>query len=304
MQLVDFRVSVGLAAGVASALVGGAWQVATRHSTITTIAPADLAVLRYAIPAMVLAPVWLRVGLLPRGVPLRWLLGMVLGAGLPFGLVAMTGTKFAPSAHMGVFMAGASPLFATGLAWMLWKDRPDRSRAWGLAFLVAGMAVLGAGSFRGIDTNAWRGDLLFLLAAVLWAGFTLSFRRSGLSGWQGAAVVNAWSAILLVPWMLWRGETGLVDAPVRDVLWQALMQGMIAGLLGLWIFSAAVSRLGAPRASAFGGLVPVFSAGGGWWWLAEPITGVDLLAITSAVVGVALASGTWTRGGRAKSSAG
>jgi drug/metabolite transporter (DMT)-like permease len=91
---------------------------------------------------------------------------------------------------------------------------------------------------------------------------------------------------------------------VRDVLWQALMQGVIAGLLGLWIFSAAVSRLGAPRASAFGGLVPVFSAWGGWWWLAEPITGVDLLAITSAVVGVVLASGTWTPRAQAKSTAG
>lgn len=305
MQLADFRVWVGLAAGVASALIGGAWQVATRHSTITTIAPADLAILRYAIPAIVLAPVWLRVGLLPRGVPLRWLLGMVLGAGLPFGLVAMTGTRFAPSAHMGVFMAGASPLFATWFAWILWKDRPDRSRAWGLAFLAAGMAVLGAGSFRGIDAGAWRGDLLFLLAAALWAGFTLSFRRTGLSGWQGAAVVNAWSAILLIPWLLWRGEMGLFDAPVRDILWQALVQGMIAGLLGLWVFSAAVSRLGAPQASAFGGLAPVFSAWGGWWWLGEPLTGPDLMAITSAVVGVALASGAWlTRNAWAKSTAG
>ncbi|KLN58480.1 DMT family transporter [Variovorax paradoxus] len=302
--MVNVRLSAGLAAGVASALIAGIWQVATRHSTTTTIAPADLAILRYGIPAIVLMPVWLRVGLLPRGVPLRWLIGMVLGAGLPFGLVAMTGTRFAPSAHMGVFMAGACPLFAAGLAWMLWHERPDRPRALGLAFLAAGIGILGAGSFRGFDAGAWRGDLLFLLAAALWAGFTLSFRRAGLGAWQGAAVVNAWSAILLVPWLLWRGGTGLLDAPLRDVLWQALMQGAVAGLLGLWVFGAAVARLGASQAAAFGGLAPVFSALGGWWWLAEPITGVDRIAIASAVIGVTLASGACTRGARAESTAG
>jgi drug/metabolite transporter (DMT)-like permease len=228
---------------------------------------------------------------------------MVLGAGLPFGLVAMTGTRFAPSAHMGVFMAGACPLFAAGLAWMLWRECPDRPRALGLAFLAAGIAILGAGSFRGLAVDAWRGDLLFLLAAALWAGFTLSFRRAGLGAWQGAAVVNAWSAILLVPWLLWRGGTGLLDAPLRDVLWQALMQGAVAGLLGLWIFSAAVARLGASQAAAFGGLAPVFSALGGWWWMAEPITGVDRIAIASALIGVTLASGACTRGARVESTA-
>lgn len=302
--MVNVRLWAGLAAGVASALIAGIWQVDTRHSTTTTIAPADLAVLRYGIPAVVLMPVWLRVGLLPRGVPLRWLIGMVLGAGLPFGLVAMTGTRFAPSAHMGVFMAGACPLFAAGLAWMLWRERPGRPRALGLAFLAAGIGILGASSFRGFDAGAWRGDLLFLLAAALWAGFTLSFRRAGLGAWQGAAVVNAWSAILLVPWLLWRGETVLLDAPLRDVLWQVLMQGAVAGLLGLWIFSAAVARLGASQAAAFGGLAPVFSALGGWWWLAEPIAGVDWLAIASAVIGVTLASGACTRGARVESTAG
>lgn len=301
---VNVRLSAGLAAGVASALIAGIWQVATRHSTTTTIAPADLAILRYGIPAIVLMPVWLRVGLLPRGVPLRWLTGMVLGAGLPFGLVAMTGTRFAPSAHMGVFMAGACPLFAAGLAWMFWRERPDRARGLGLVFLAAGIGMLGAGSFRGVDADAWRGDLLFLLAAALWAGFTLSFRRAGLGAWQGAAVISAWSAILLVPWLLWRGGTGLLDAPLRDVLWQALMQGAVAGLLGLWIFGAAVARLGASQAAAFGGLAPVFSALGGWWWLAEPVTGVDRIAIASAVIGVTLASGACTRGARVESTAG
>ena len=90
----------------------------------------------------------------------------------------------------------------------------------------------------------------------------------------------------------------MLDAPLRDVLWQGLMQGVVAGLLGLWIFGAAVARLGASQAAAFGGLAPVFSAIGGWWWLAEPVTGAGQIAIASAVIGVALASGAWSRRAR------
>jgi drug/metabolite transporter (DMT)-like permease len=221
----DRRIVVGLALGTASAVLGGAWQVATRLATTTTIVPADLALLRYGIPAAVLLPLVLRVGLLPRHVARRHLALMVLGAGLPFGLVAMSGTRFAPSAHMGVLMAGASPLFAAALAWLLWRERPDRSRRAGFVLMLLGVALLGSKSSTAAEAQAWIGDALFLLAAGMWAGFTLSFRRAGLTPWQGAALVNVWSALLLLPWLVWRGALGLIDAPAHDILLQALWQG-------------------------------------------------------------------------------
>ena len=277
------RFAAGLLAGVVSALIGGTWQVVTRQSTTTTIAPADLAILRYVIPTLVLLPITMRIGLLPHGVSRRLIVIMVMGAGLPFGLVAMSGTMFAPSAHMGVLMAGASPLFAASFAWILWGDRPDRWRLLGLAFMALGVAVLASKVASGLSSGAWRGDLMFLLAAALWAGFTLSFRRSGLTAWQGAALINAWSALLLLPWLMLRDQVHLFDAPVRDVVWQALWQGVLAGLLGLWTFAAAIARLGAARAAAFGALAPVVSALGGWWWLGESLTAVYGMAVASAV---------------------
>lgn len=288
---------VGLLFGTLSALIGGAWQVMTRQATTTTLAPADLALLRYCIPALVLLPVLWRIGLLPRAVPRRLLFWMVLGAGLPFGLVAMTGTKFAPSAHMGVMMAGASPVIAALLSWLLWRDRPDAWRGAGLALMGAGVALLGAQSLLGIGGETWRGDMLFLLAATLWAGFTLSFRRTGLTPWQGAAIVNASSALLLVPWLLWQvwfGARVPLSAPASDVATQALWQGVLAGLFGLWTFSVAIEKLGAARAAAFGALVPVVSSLAGWWWLGDRLGVVDVCAVVAAVLGVALASGAFS----------
>jgi drug/metabolite transporter (DMT)-like permease len=291
--MVSRSVLIGLLAGLASALIGGNWQVVTRHATTTTIAPSDLVILRYVIPALVLLPLVWRTSLLPRAVPLYLLAIMVAGAGLPFGLVAMSGTQYAPAAHMGVLMAGASPLFATAFAWLLWRDRPDAWRAMGLLCMSLGVVVLGSKALTGQQLGAWRGDLLFLLAAALWACFTLSFRRTELTAWQGAALVNAWSALLLLPWLLWCGSTGLLAAPLHDLLFQALWQGVLAGILGLAFFAIAIARLGAAPAAAFGALAPVISAIGGWWWLGEALSALDIVAVVFATLGVALASGFW-----------
>lgn len=288
--------AVGLAAGLAATLIAGGWQVVTREATLHRLAPSELALLRYAIPALLLLPLTWRSGLWPRTVPARLLLAMVAGAGLPFGLVAMSGSRFAPAAHMGVLMAGASPLLAAMLAWVLWRDRPSRWRAAGLLAMAAGVALLGAGALDSGSAGAWRGDALFLLAALLWACFTLSFRRSGLTPWQGAALVNTWSALLLLPWVLLQGWQPLRNLPATTLLFQALSQGVLAGVLGLWTYAVAIQRLGAARAAAFGALVPVVSALGGWWWLGDALGATDFAAVALATLGVGLASGVWPRG--------
>jgi drug/metabolite transporter (DMT)-like permease len=299
---------LGLLFGTLAALIGGAWQVLTRQATTTVLAPMDLALLRYTIPALLLLPLLRRTGLWPRGAPGTALLVMAVGGGLPFGLVAMTGTRFAPSAHMGVLMAGASPLMAAALAWLLWREKVSGLRAMGLALMATGVLLLGAkgSSVLASGAEVWRGDALFLLAALLWAGYSLAFGRTGLTPWQGAAVVSAWSALLLVP--LWvgsvlLGSSRLFAVAPAELLWHALFQGVVAGLFGLWTVSAAIARLGASQAAAFGALAPVVSALGGWWWLRDPISAWDLFAVAAAVLGVLLASGAWPIG-RARRPAG
>lgn len=293
------RLVAGLLFGLAAALIGGLWQVATRHAVTTSLPPAELAWLRYGIPALLLLPITRRCGLLPATLAPRHALFMLLGAGLPFGLVAMSGSRLAPAAHMGVLMAGATPLFASALGALLWRERPDAARLAGLVLMAGGVVLLGARSLTdpgasGAAPAVWQGDALLLLAALLWAGYTLAFRRSGLDAWQAAALVNTWSLLLLVPLVLavdgaWPRLLFTLD--FGTLAWHALSQGVVAGVLGLWTFSATVERLGAAGASAFGALVPVISALGGWWWLDDPLGPLDGLAVAAAVAGVVLASG-------------
>ena len=284
----------GLAMGVLAALIGGGWQVATRAATTSAnIAAADLVLLRYAIPALVLAPVLARIGLLPKGVNRGGLALVWLGAGLPFGLLAIAGSRLAPPAHMGVLMAGASPLIAAVLAWLMWRERPGKLRGVGLAVMTFAVALLGAKSLAHWSGDTWRGDLLFLAAASLWAIYALVFRRLGITPWQAAALINAWSAIVAIAWMFARGSTGLGALSGFDLAWQALWQGVLAGVLGLWSYSVAITRLGAAQAAAFGALAPAVSALGGWVFLGDALTPIDGVAVAAAMVGVALASGAF-----------
>lgn len=287
----DTRRWIGVLLGLLSALLGGVWQVTTRHSTTTSLPADELVILRYVLPALLLAPLGWRSGLLPAGLP-RWRLALlVVGGGLPFGWLAMSGSRLAPSAHMGVVMAGGFPLFTALLAWALWRERPDRLRAIGLLLMACGVALLGTASLRAWQPAHAAGDALFLLAAALWAGFTLTLRGSGLGPWQAAALVNTWSALGVLIWVLLRGGTRLFEAPLADLAWQVLWQGVLAGVVGLWSYTAAVARLGPAPAAAFGALTPAVATLGGWLWLGETAGPLAWAAVAATVLGVALASG-------------
>ncbi len=279
---------LGIAAALAAALIGAGWQIASRHGVTTTLGPLDLAVLRYMLPALVLLPALRGVGLLPRGVAPSTLALLVAGGGLPFGLLALRGAQFAPAAHMGVFMAGCVPLFTALLGWAL-RGEVVRGRRWlGLALIAFAAVLTGWASLRSGHAQAWRGDLLFVLAAAAWSAYTLAFRASGLSPWQGAAVVNAWSALLLLPAIAWWGVPRLWAAPWPDLLLQAAWQGVMAGVLGLVAYSAAVQRLGAGRASLSGALVPLLSATGAALLLGEPFGLLTASAALAVALGIAL----------------
>jgi drug/metabolite transporter (DMT)-like permease len=284
---------IGLLTALAAALIGSSWQLVSRHGVTTTLGPLELATLRYGVPTVVLLPLLFKTGLLPRATPKLILLLLVLGGGLPFGLVVLAGVQWAPAAHLGVFMAGSVPLFTAIGGWWVDGKRVTGVRLVGLALIVCGMGAFGLSSFANL-AETWRGDLMFFAAAMLWAIYSLAFGRSGLNPWQGAAVVNAWSALLLLPILAVWGAPKLLSAPGQDVALQAAGQGVVAGLLGLVTYMAAIARLGAGRASLSAALVPLLTALGAAWLLREALTPSTLVTVGLVMSGVVLASGAVT----------
>jgi drug/metabolite transporter (DMT)-like permease len=112
-----------------------------------------------------------------------------------------------------------------------------------------------------------------------------------LSPWQAAAIVNTWSALLLLPIVYFYGVDGFFRVSLTTLIVQFFWQGVLAGVFGLVTYMFAVRQLGAASAAAFGALIPVLSALGGWLILSEPMTALIAVAALMATAGVVFALG-------------
>lgn len=287
---------LGTGAALLAVAVWAGWIVATRHATTTVALPAEwLAVLRFLPPAVVLAPVWLRHGLLPRGVSPWLVAAMVAGSGAPFFLVAAAGLARVPAAEAAVLLPGTMPLCVALLAALVLKERIGLLRAAGFALVAAGVAAIGAAALAHGGVGHVAARLLVLSGAMLWAVYTVAFRRSGLGAFAATGLVAAWSTAIVLPLALLHGTRPLLDAGLAVVATQALLQGVLSGLVAILAFSVAVKRLGASKAAALSSLTLAAAT-----LLAIPVLGevpgpAALAGIALTVTGVVLASGVPSR---------
>jgi drug/metabolite transporter (DMT)-like permease len=279
----DLRtLGLGVASGLAVALIWSGWSVATRFAMTSSLGPADVTFLRFGVSALFLWPILMRnridlerIGPLPLAV-------MVVGAGVPFMFLASLGMRFAPASHVATLMIGAMPIFVALISALLFRERFTGIQLIGTAVVIVGvLCISGYSLVVNRVSGEWRGDLLFLLCGLLFASYTVAQRRSGITSWQATALVNVSSGVLFAPIYFLFLESRLFSAPLREVLFQVIAQGVFVSILGLYFYAEAVRRLGAPRASIFGSLVPALSV-----LLSIPLLGETLGWITLA--GIAL----------------
>lgn len=284
-------VLAGSLAALASVLIWSGWIVFTRHGVTTDVPPVTLGLLRYAIPTVVMLPLLMRSG--PSFRRAGWVKCaiMVCGSGAPFFLICSLGMTFAPAAHVGVMLPGVMPMFVAVLAFLLLGERYAGAQLLGYALVLAGVVALGGAGLIEAGGGDWRGHALLLLSAASWACFTLAFKRSGLTAWQAAALINAVSVVIMVTIDAFQDGPRLWDIPWPTVVAQGFAQGILSGLLALAAYGYAVSILGASRASAFVSLTPALTAVIAAVTLGEWPDAVTVGAILVVGAGVALASG-------------
>lgn len=278
---------IGVCCGLAVALIWSSWSVATRVAMTQALGPADVTFLRFGVSGLLLWPVLARQGLGLR--KSGWLRSIVMlaGAGLPFMLVASTGTRFAPASHLATLMIGMNPIFVALLSALLYGERLARLQMLGLMAVVAGVGSIGGHALlMNRASGVWRGDLLFLLGSLLFASYTLAQRRSGLSSWQTTALVSVTSGFLFAPIYFGFLQPRLPTAPVADVIVQVLAQGIGVAILGLYFYAEATRRLGATRAAVFGSLAPALSVVLSIPFLGESPSQTVLLGVGLVTVGV------------------
>ncbi len=232
------------------------------HSSLTT---ADIAILRFTLPALLLLPLVYRARSQLLAVPKRYLAGMFIGSGLPYLLVAATGMQYAPVADGSALIPGTLPVFVTAIAVLFYRQSLSNHKIIGLILVLAGIAAFLYTSLIQYQPNLLKGHLLFLLGSSMWAVFTISARVANLHALVSAGLVSLLSlaALIIAIFNNWVDSTLLVTPliswPWQEVIAQLLLQGVGAGFLAAISFLYAVKNLGAERSAALASVTPVIA---------------------------------------------
>jgi len=285
--------AVGILWALLTVAIWSAWPAYTRLSVIDTLTPQDLVALRYAVGGAILVPVLIRhARAMPQG---GWRQGLLLAffQGAPLALLVTVGVRYAPAGHMAALSPGLLPLFAAVIGAVFLRERLSPARSMGVALIATGAFAMAGLSLGSLSSGVWKGDLLFICAGFMGSIYAVRMRRSGLSAITGAALIGVYSMLLYLPLYgaLWLESGGLRSAPVLELAFQALYQGLLMGAVSLFSLSRAIVILGATRAAAFISLVPVLGTIIGALVLRERPSLTEWLAVGSISLGVLLTTG-------------
>ena len=197
------------------------------------------------------------------------------------------------------FAGNASLLLATTPVWTLFlssvsgHERPGGWVIIGVAGTLIGifMVITGSRDAGTLASPTTRGDLLILIASMLWAMYTVGGRKPVTR--YGALRVTAWTLWVATPIIFFMGLPGLMRTDLRTITPEAWIGVTYAGLLGIGLayllWYRAVERIGNNRTAVYSNLVPVAALITAWIWLGEVPTTLQLIGAAVILVGLTLA---------------
>ena len=248
---------IGLSCGLLSVLLFSSFTLVSRLGLTSSLQLVDLAALRFGIGGTLLLPALLRADL--RSVTWRQAGALALFGGLGFAPLAYTGFSLAPAAHGAVLLHGTLPLF-TFLLLRTTSGRVDSGPpALGIGLIAAGIALMAYDSLTVASPRQLAGDGFLLLASLSWSSYGVLSRRLGLPAASGAAIVAVLSLCAFLPfYVLWRGKA-LPTSSLRELLLQAVVQGVLIGAISIFVYTRAVAALGPQTTSLMAAAVPVIT---------------------------------------------
>jgi drug/metabolite transporter (DMT)-like permease len=276
----------GVAAMAATIALWSAFALSTRgigQSSLTTL---DVAIIRFLVPLVVLAP-WV-----PRTLRALWrcrpvaIVAVAVG-GLPHFLLFALGADLTTAGLTGLLVPGSAPLFVAAIVFLLRRKRIPKLRIIALTTIGAGVAVT---ALQASSSATRAGIAVLLLAGLAWAVYTVGLQYAKLALPEVILSVCATSLAGVVA----LAATGLMashlltgTATVSDVLVFTAVQGVGTGLLSAVCYAHAVRALGGGIAAATGAVSPVVTTSVAVPLFAEPITAGLAAALLLIVAGVA-----------------
>jgi len=278
---------IGILCGTAAALGWAAGFVAAKHGVGVGFTPADLAFHRFFWSGLLLMPIAFRDGLISLG-GIGWGRGLMMSvlSGPPQAIIAYTGFMLVPLGHGTTIQPACAALFGLIFASAMLHEKATIPRIFGGVTIIAGLMVFGAESLTTIGREGVGGDLLFVTAGLFWALFGTLLRYYHMSGARAVAMVGVLSVIVYAPlYAALIGFDNMLRMSLTENLVQVVVQGILAGVLPIYLFARAVILIGAGRAATFPALVPGFSLIIGYLALGAVPSVAQLVGLVIVLIG-------------------
>ncbi|BCL69563.1 membrane protein [Vibrio nigripulchritudo] len=254
------------------------------------LATADVALIRFLVPVVLLLPFTARYLDEIKQVKMTDMIMILLG-GVPFLFIASLGANYVPAAYVGTVLAGTPPFFVAVIGWLFFRNALSLKRVVSLALIMLGVAIMVVEQGMGISGEFLKGIAVLLCASTVWAVYTMSLKRSGLSP-IAVTILISWCSLLITLALVLSGSVSsqFGNFSLSDALPFILVQGLCVGLFSTIGYSYAIRQLGSEQASIIGSLSPALTA-----LAAVPVFGEGLTiaiagGISLTVIGVILSN--------------
>lgn len=258
--------------------------------------PFGINLIRWVLALIILVPLTLALeGRFPRPARHLWpgLFAMAITGVLMFNALVYLSLEYTTSTNAAL-INGTTPILTIILAATIGLDRLTRRRTVGAFLSLIGVGwIVSRGSLETISSLSFNyGDLVMLVAALLWAIYTILVNRvlRTLSPLATTTLIT----VLALPFLGVIGGYELATRPIGPispvVVIGLLYVGAMASVVAFLSWSIGVRGIGAARSSIFLNLTPVFTAVIAVLALGERIGPAQLVGGLLVICGVTLAS--------------
>jgi len=225
----------------------------------------------------------------PGDVPRILLLGLI--GHFIYQLCFIVGLDWTLAGNASLLLA-TTPVWTMALSSMAGHERPDTRAVIGIGSTLLGVAlvIVGGGGGLGLGASTVRGDLLMLVAALLWSGFTV-WGRAPVERY-GPLRSTAWSLWVATPAIVLSGLPALLATDLGDLspgAWAGIVYaGVLAIALAYVLWYRGVQILGNNRTAVYSNLVPVTALVAAWLWIGETPTWPQLLGAAVILAGLSV----------------
>lgn len=216
-----------------------------------------------------------------------------------FSICMLFGVSMTSAVSAGVIMA-AIPAVVALMSWAFLRERitPRIWAAMGCAMFGIGLLATshtqsaGPGGGNPPEAQAWLGNLLVFCAVLCESAYAVIGKKltGALNPRRITSLINLWGFVLMTPMGLYVAlhfDFGAVHANAWMLL---LFYSMAASVWTVWLWMTGMKRVPANLAGIFSVMLPISATLVAVLVLGETLSGLRLLALSIALVGVVLAT--------------